>query len=210
MGKKEEKKEKGRKLPFYERRGVDIFCRIIGVLAGLMVLASPFLHWKCVWVKVDIRVHEGFSLFDLVKYVFKPDNLQTANTKLLMVFLLFLILLSGILILYFALRDQINPARFQESNFVVNRLVKRFRLIGHLVPPVPTIISLIIFERLDVFLVYTNRLEDTYYSWQTLAEANGHDWKLPGAGWLFFFGGLVLYLVAEGLRYLIKTLNEDD
>lgn len=210
MAKTADKKNKGRKVPFYEKRGTDVFCKIAGVLAGLMILASPFFHWKCVWVKVDIRVHEGFSLFDMVKYVFRIENMQTANMKLLMVFLLFLICLTGVSVLYFALRDQINPARFQNSDFVANRLVRRFRLIGHLVPLAPAIISLIIFKKQDVFLVYTNRLEDTYYSWQTMAEASGHDWKLPGAGWLCFFGGMALYLVAEGLRYLVNTLTEDD
>ena len=203
------KKNKREKDPFYERRGPLLFCKAAGVLAGLMVIAAPFLHWRAVWVKADVNFREGFSLFDIVKKVFSSGYGATANKKLGIVLLLVLILLCGLWILYFALRDQLKPEVMKKRTFIFDRFLGRFRLIGHLLPPLISVLAVIALQSTDVYKFLYNRVEETYMSWQTLMMDGYHDWKLPGIGCLLFFGGIVLYFAAEGLRYLIDTLNEE-
>lgn len=209
MGQKAEK-GKREKLPFYQRRGTDLFCKAGGVLAGLMMLAGPFFNWRVVLVRAEENIREGFSIFDMVKKSFSASYGGTANTRLYMAILLFLLELCGIMVLYFAFRDQLMPVKLKQSSSFFNRLIVRFRLIGHLLPLILGVPVLILIHKHPIYQLLYERIEDTYLSWQNLMIGGNHEWKLPGLGCLLFFGGLVLYFITQGLRYLINTLNEDD
>ena len=82
-------------MPFYERPGQLRLCRVLGLLAGALLLASLFFRWRAVHVKADIRVREGFSLFEVIKYAFGKGVTDSSWLRLLMVLLGLLILLSA-------------------------------------------------------------------------------------------------------------------
>lgn len=207
---KGEKVNKKNDTPFYERKGPLMFCKVAGLLAGILLLVSPFLHWRVVHVKADTNVLEGFSLFDMVKYAFSGSSNETTKTKFVVAALFFTILLSALWIIYFAFRDQIYPERDWEDESLIGRLMGRFRLISHLIPPILAILGMIAIQKHAIYDILYSKMNETYTAWQGLMRDGFHDWKLPGLGCILFFTGLALYVIAGGLRYLIDTLNEDD
>ena len=207
------------KPPFYERRWPFIFCKIAGAAAGVMLLASPFFGWRAVDVKADVRVHESFSLFDLMKRVLKTGEGWTANQIMGHAVLLLLIFLTGLAFLYIAYRDQFRPGTSKESSFFFDRLISRFRFTSRLILPVFPIVSAVLFERTVVYGVLYEKLYTIYRSWDSLiniyyqvnATKDGqHCWFWPGLGCWFLYAGILLFLVAEGFRYVLDVLNEED
>lgn len=197
-------------IPFYERPSADLLCKAAGLLAGAFMLAAPFLRWRSVHVKADVRVSEGFSMFDVVKRVFSSDFAGENGQRMKISLLLLLMAVSAVWVLFFAFRDQICPEKLRKVDSFGERMFGRFRLISHLMPIVLGILAVVLLERTLAYSFLRERLEMTYIGWQGLMIKGYHDWKLPGLGCWFFYLGITLYLFAEGFRYLIETLNEDD
>ena len=199
-------------VPFYQRKGPVLFCKVAGLFAGAMMLAAPFFHWRIVWVKSDVRVREGFSLFDVVRHAFSSDFTGRRWMRVMIVAMFLLVILTALWVLYFAFRDQIYPDKVRNTTTLWERFFRRFRLISHLVPPVLSVVAVVIIQKTPVYAVQYSRIEDTYRSWKPLVESvrGYHDWILPGLGCIFLIAGIILYLGSEGLNYLINTLNEDD
>ena len=208
----EKKIHKRNMVPFYQRKGPVLFCKIAGLFAGAMMLAAPFFHWRVVWVKADIRVREGFSLFDVLKYVFGDDFTGKRGMRFLVVGLLLAMIIAALWVLYFAYRDQLYPDKDRNPSTIGERFFRRFRLISHLLPLVLSVVGMIGLQKTPPYAVLYDKMEETYRSWKTLVMGSSgyHDWKLPGLGCILLFMGILLYLVSGGLRYLINTLNEDD
>jgi len=208
----EKKVHKRKTIPFYQRRGPVLFCKIAGIFAGAMMLAAPFFHWRVVWVKADIRVREGFSLFDVLKYVFGNDFTGKRGMRFLVVGLLVAMIVAALWVLYFAYRDQLYPDKDRNPSTIGERFFRKFRLISHLLPLVLSIGGMIGLQKTTAYALLYDRMEETYRSWKPLVEGGSgyHDWKLPGLGCILLVVGILLYLISGCLRYLINTLNEDD
>ncbi len=201
---------KEKSLPFYERKSSDRICKAAGLLAGAFLLAAPFFRWRSVHVKADVRVSEGFSLFDVVKRVFSADFSGEYGQRMKASLLFFLLLIVGAWVMYFAFRDQICPERMRESRGIMERLFSRFRLISHVIPVLLGILAVILLERTLAYSLLQEKVEATYIAWKGLMIKGYHDWKLPGLGFWFFCLGIGLYIFAECFRYLLITLNEAD
>ena len=173
------------------------------------MLAAPFFHWRVVLVKADIRVNEGFSMFQVVKAAFSKGYTDSSWAKFLVILMGLLLMVSGIWVLYFAFRDQWGKS-FLKPEHPVERFFGRFRLISHIIPPVLAMTSVVVLERTLHYTVLYDRMNETYLSWQSLMLDGYHDWKLPGLGAWFLYLGIGLYIFTEAFRYLIETLNEDD
>ena len=215
----EEKRQVKKELPFYERKGPVVFCRIAGIAAGVFLLVSPFLSWRVVFVKADKLITERCCLFDVVKYVFSRSYIGGAGKKLLIAFCFIMILLVGIAFLYLSFRDQFRPGTAAESKFLPDRLITRFRLISRAALPVVAILAKIILTHNSVHTLVFQRVQNTYDGWKSMISQyvryHGDDngmfvIRLPGAGCFLFYLGFLLFIVAECYRYVINTLNEED
>ena len=196
-------------MPFYERPGQLRLCRVLGLLAGALLLASLFFRWRAVHVKADIRVREGFSLFEVIRHAFVKGVTDSSWLRLLMVLLGLLILASGVWMIYFGFRDQFGK-KFLREDSLPERFFARFRLISHVIPAVLPVVAAVSLEHTVFYRILYERMNETYLSWQSLMLKGYHDWKLPGLGCVFFYLGIAMYIFAEGYRYLIETLNEAD
>lgn len=205
------KEQSGNALPFYEQPRALLLCRITGLAAGVLMLAAPFFRWRVVVVKADIRVREGFSLFDVLRKSFEKGITDSSWPKFAVILCSLLFLLSGVCILYFAFRDQIMPEKFRQMQHLPERFFSRFRLISHALPVVLSLTSVVIMERTVFYdVLYEKKILETYNSWESLMIGSYHEWKLPGLGCWLFYLGIKAYLFAEGFRYLIETLNEEE
>ena len=214
-----EDKKQQKKLPFYERKGSVLFCRIAGVAAGAFVLVSPFLGWRSVVVKADKLIIERASLFDIVKYVFGRNHSVPAIKQILIAFLFLLIILAGLMFLYLAYRDQFRPGTAAESRFLPDRLITRFRFISRIAIPVIAITAKILLTHNAICDKAFLQVQSTYDSWKNMitqfARYHGDDNGMfvhlfPGWGCLLFYTGILLFIIAECYRYVINTLNEED
>ena len=198
------------RLPFYERPAMEFLCKATGLLAGAMLVAAPFFRWRALHVKANVRVSEGFSLFNVVKTVFSKDFAGQTGQRMAVSLLLMLYAAMAFWVLYFAFRDQICPERLRMSPGLGERLFRRFRLISHILPVVLSILAVILLEHTQAYALLKERLETAYVAWKGLMIKGYHNWKLPGLGFWFFCLGLGLYIFAECFRYLIETLKEED
>ena len=204
---------------FYERRASVYFCNAAGVLSGLFVLASPFFGWRTVNVAADAFINERVRFWDLVRYVTAGNYSGGFGYKVLILFMFFLIMLTGVIFLYFAWRDQLKPGSALKSSFLPDRIITRFRFSSRVAVVILPVIAAFCMKHNQIYELFYEKLNSIYYSWKSMVDmykqVNGklsgvHCWFIPGLGCWMFYSGILLFIVAEGLRYVINTLNEDD
>lgn len=211
--------KKSRKEPFYLRKGPLLFCRIAGTAAGGMLLAAPFLSWRMVFVKTDEVFRSKLSLFDVVRYVCSREYTGHGWRIVLYLFLFGVILFSGLAMLYLSWRDQFRPGSAAQSTFLFDELICKYRWISRVAVPLMAIVSVILLKHNKIFDLLYEQTSRSYNNWKSMidtytrlrGDSGGmYALRLPGGAAFLFYMGILLYILAEFLRYVINTLNEPD
>ncbi len=206
------------KLPFYERKISFVIMKIAYILGAVLILLSPFLKWKKLVIKTDKYSKGSFSFFNCVKRGISSLKYGFNFYKIVPVLLFITLILTGLYMLYVALRDIDIIKRPEDSTFFLDSFLKKFKFISRLMVLPLVIIELLLCLKTKMYGIQLGEYKEMYNTWNSIVvmseQQTGYKSSMkvslytPFSFYLIIFG-LILFIGAFAFKYILDTLNED-
>lgn len=206
------------KLPFYERKISFVIMKIAYILGAVLIIMSPFLKWKKLVIKTDKYSKGSYSFFNCVKRGISSLKNGFDFYKIVPCFLFLLLILTGLYMLYVALKDVDIIKRPEESSFFVDRFTKKYKFISRLMVLPLVILELILCIKTKMYSIQLGEYKEMYNTWKSIValseQQTGYKSSMkvklytPFSFYLIIFG-LILFIGGFAFKYILDTLNED-
>ena len=197
--------------PFYKKKKARLLAIGLSILPVITIIASFFMNWIYMWVKLKDKIEMNTSLKALVSKGLKKEKFDgyskgKAFADYVPLICMIMMILAAIYILYLALQDLM-----PENKIPKDPLLRRHGFIARLIPAVLLIAAVIIITHCKLYLDTQRGMLEVQDAYSTFI---GFDPKTnmgsgKGLGFLLGCASPVLYLISKAYVFVINTLNED-